>query len=374
MDDVVGAGPEEHLMSDSEHMKTSLYLTDVVVLRHEGDIVNFLGLEINKTRKGFEVKNSKDLVESILNLYGLQNSNRQSILVDARQWWSSRQQLHLMVTNTPTFAQQSENSSSCHLGDQTCNLPSNNYPHKSSIPRQRASAQWNKWYGISKARNTLVFFLNRAKWFKQVCWTDCSPHRHWRLYTNTVSSLPLSSLLFFSSSAYPQTDTAQLYNTHPDSCTHMDRTCLEFNLSSVSLQNKNCSHCHLDVIRSQSSETAGLLKPQIYEDATGLWTVMAAGTESLDAELLKDLRGLGKPPSFDGNDAEYQDFRFSFRIHMSLVGAVSQALMVKCEIERNPIFLAAVRSIHTWSVACRCTVHCMRWRAPTLSWAMQCDV
>ena len=30
--------------------------------------------------------------------------------------------------------------------------------------------------------------------------------------------------LFFFSSAYPQTDTAQLYNTHPDSCTHMDRT------------------------------------------------------------------------------------------------------------------------------------------------------
>ena len=49
------------------------------------------------------------------------------------------------------------------------------------------------------------------------------------LYTNTVSSLPLSSLfLGFSSSACPQTDTAQLYNTHPDSCTHMDRTGLEF--------------------------------------------------------------------------------------------------------------------------------------------------
>ena len=43
---------------------------------------------------------------------------------------------------------------------------------------------------------------------------------------------------------------------------------------------------------------------------------MAAGIESLDAGLLKDLRSLGKPPSFDGNDAEYQDFRFSFRIHM----------------------------------------------------------
>ena len=27
LDDVVGTGPEEHLMSDSEHMKNSLYLT-----------------------------------------------------------------------------------------------------------------------------------------------------------------------------------------------------------------------------------------------------------------------------------------------------------------------------------------------------------
>ena len=28
MDDVVGTGPDEHLMSDFEHMKTSLYLVD----------------------------------------------------------------------------------------------------------------------------------------------------------------------------------------------------------------------------------------------------------------------------------------------------------------------------------------------------------
>ena len=74
MDDVVGTGPEEHLMSDFAHMKTSLYLTDAVVLRHEGDTVNLLGLEITKTRKGFEVKNSTDLVESLLNLYRLPNS------------------------------------------------------------------------------------------------------------------------------------------------------------------------------------------------------------------------------------------------------------------------------------------------------------
>ena len=75
MDDMVGTGPDEHLMSDFEHMKTSLYLTDVVVLRHEGDTVNFLGLEITKTSKGFEVKNSTQTSwNSVLNLYGLENS------------------------------------------------------------------------------------------------------------------------------------------------------------------------------------------------------------------------------------------------------------------------------------------------------------
>ena len=34
IDDVVGTGPSEQLMSDFEHMKTSLCLTDVVVLRN----------------------------------------------------------------------------------------------------------------------------------------------------------------------------------------------------------------------------------------------------------------------------------------------------------------------------------------------------
>ena len=55
-------------------MKTNLLLTDVVVLRHEGDTVNLSGLEITRTRKGFKMKNSTDLVESVLNLHGLQNS------------------------------------------------------------------------------------------------------------------------------------------------------------------------------------------------------------------------------------------------------------------------------------------------------------
>ena len=68
------AGRDEHLMSDLDCMKTSLYLTDVVVLCHDVDTVNFSGLEITKTSRGFEVKNSTDLVESLLNLYGLENS------------------------------------------------------------------------------------------------------------------------------------------------------------------------------------------------------------------------------------------------------------------------------------------------------------
>ena len=81
MDYVVGTRPEEHLMSDFEHMKTSLYLTDVVVLRSEGDTVNFLGLEITRTRKGFEVKNSTDLVQSLLILYVLQK-----LETDSQPW------------------------------------------------------------------------------------------------------------------------------------------------------------------------------------------------------------------------------------------------------------------------------------------------
>ena len=74
MDDVMGTGPDEHLMSGFEHMKTSLHLTDVVVLRRDGDTVNFLGLEINKTSRGFEVKNSIDFVESFLNHHRLENA------------------------------------------------------------------------------------------------------------------------------------------------------------------------------------------------------------------------------------------------------------------------------------------------------------
>ena len=35
-------------------------------------------------------------------------------------------------------------------------------------------------------------------------------------------------------------------------------------------------------------------------------------TEALDADLIKDLRGLGKLPTFDGNATDYQEFHCSF--------------------------------------------------------------
>ena len=68
MDDVVRTGPEEHLMRDIERMKTSLLLTNVVVLRNTGGRVNILCLKITRTRRGFEERNNRELVEPLLSL------------------------------------------------------------------------------------------------------------------------------------------------------------------------------------------------------------------------------------------------------------------------------------------------------------------
>ena len=65
----------------------------------------------------------------------------------------------------------------------------------------------------------------------------------------------------------------------------------------------------------------------------------------LNIKFLRDLRSLGEPPTFDGTDAEYQDFRLSIRIHMSLVSPVWQQMLDKCEIEKNPISLQAVKAL-----------------------------
>ena len=80
-------------------------------------------------------------------------------------------------------------------------------------------------------------------------------------------------------------------------------------MSTTSFQKQKQSYCHLVILHGSGAGEARCL-PMV---------------EQMDADLLKDLRGLGKPPTFDEIDAEYQDFPFSFRIHISLVSSVAKA-------------------------------------------------
>ena len=167
MDDEVGAGPDEQLMSDLEHMKTSLYLTDVVVLRHEGDTVNFLGLENTKTNRGFEVKNSADLVESLLNLYVLENSkptanpgrrsrvleHASAIPLDGHDHSNFRTAVgKLIFTVTLETRHAIRHPTTIHTSPQSHN-------------REQARSETVDTIS-QKARNTPVFVLNRAEWFQ----------------------------------------------------------------------------------------------------------------------------------------------------------------------------------------------------------------
>ena len=61
-------------MNDSEHTKTSLYLTDVAVLRNEGDTLNLCGRNITMTSRGFEARISTELVQSLSSLHWIENS------------------------------------------------------------------------------------------------------------------------------------------------------------------------------------------------------------------------------------------------------------------------------------------------------------
>ena len=73
---------------------------------------------------------------------------------------------------TPTFAQPSENSLS-YLGDQTCNSPSNNYPHKSSInttiESKRAVKQLIRY--LKGTRHTCLR-LELHGTVQKVCWNS----------------------------------------------------------------------------------------------------------------------------------------------------------------------------------------------------------
>ena len=111
-------------------------------------------------------------------------------------------------------------------------------------------------------------------------------------------------------------------------------------MSTTSFQKQKQSCCHLVILHGSG---AGSLE----EEARCFPMV-----EPVDADLLKDLRGLGKPPTFDEIDAECQNSPFSFRIHMSLVTSVSQKLMDKCEAGWNHITLAAVKPLGEASLKC----------------------
>ena len=89
-------------------------------------------------------------------------------------------------------------------------------------------------------------------------------------------------------------------------------------MSTTSFQKEKLSYCHPVILHG--SGAGSLEEPEIRGEARCFPMV-----EPVDADLLKDLRGLGKPPTFDEIDAEYQDFPFSFRIHISLVSSVAKA-------------------------------------------------
>ena len=104
-----------------------------------------------------------------------------------------------------------------------------------------------------------------------------------------TQSLPCCCLpCFFSSSAYPQTDTAQLYNTHPDVRTHMDRTGLEFNLSFcvfATQEQFTLSSWYHTWWRTSPSRLPVYRNHKIYRDATGLWTITERHGERICREL-----------------------------------------------------------------------------------------
>ena len=90
-----------------------------------------------------------------------------------------------------------------------------------------------------------------------------------------------------------------------------------------------------------------------------LWTVMAARTESLDAELLKDLRGLGKRPSFRWKRCRVP--RLSIQLQNTheprqFLFLTSWWTDAKSSGIRSPWKQWQLWEKHTWSVACRCIV------------------
>ena len=87
---------------------------------------------------------------------------------------------------------------------------------------------------------------------------DPDIRKEWKNIESCFFAVVLFVVCFFFFSLSTDLHSAVVQQTHLGSCTHMDRTGLEFNLS---WRNKNSSHCHLDVIHGSG---ASLLRLPVY--------------------------------------------------------------------------------------------------------------
>ena len=119
------------------------------------------------------MKNSTDLVESLFNLYGLENSKPTANL-------GGRSTVMELASGTPLDGHDYSNflTAGGKLIFMAPWRPDMQFaiqqlPHTSPQSHNREQARSETVDAISqKARNTPLFVLNRAEWFKKVCWNS----------------------------------------------------------------------------------------------------------------------------------------------------------------------------------------------------------
>ena len=160
-------------------------------------------------------------------------------------------------------------------------------------------------------------------------------------------------LFSFSSSAYPQTDTAQLYNTHPDSCTHMDRTRLEFHF--VFAKTRTIHTVILTTFMVVEPvlcgfwfiETSDLRRR--YGNCERLWPPEPNLWMQKDLSRRRSMETMQSTKTFD-SASEYTWASSALFLTRWWTEAKSIAF-------RSPWQPWALGEAHTWSVACKCIMH-----------------
>ena len=143
-------------------MKTSLYLTDVVVLRNEVDTVSVWGLVITNTSRVFEARNSTEPLESLLCSYGLENSKptanpgRRSAVMELASG------IHLQGHDYSPSHSGWEPHLHGTMESRHASRHSTAVQHKCLILQQKTNAQRNSCLGISKVHTTPVFDPNHT--------------------------------------------------------------------------------------------------------------------------------------------------------------------------------------------------------------------